>query len=464
MLLLSSLAFTLLASASPAIKSNLTVALCDAGEHQQFETVTCDIELKNNGDKPVHVSDAHALSRLDSIEQAAVVPAHGSVYLHATVDISDSTGFTHRYFQFATDEPGALASRNAEVQTFASTVLDNSSPLIDFGAVTLDELPSTKTITLTSREVGDFRILGISSKPSYIDASVAADGRSVNISLRKDAPWGIWHERVKLKINAPQQSEARIKVDANVLGDVVPDVNPVLLGLMRTNSRNEFLIRLTSRTSKNFNVGALTLKGIKGSTKVIPCKPASDGCKIVQLVIAKDQPQGRVNGVLSIELPDFKQTLPIELGGGLLLTPDVKIRDMNEEKALQERGQLQSKVDSPTTQKSVDVKQAISQVIQKKAQEQAPPPGNGPLLRWSVAHQIGYYGYIIYRADLETGPSQRVNKDVIRISNDEGSDAGSYQWRDNSAESGKTYWYSIGIVKDDGEKVPLSSAQKVVAK
>jgi hypothetical protein len=39
-----------------------------------------------------------------------------------------------------------------------------------------------------------------------------------------------------------------------------------------------------------------------------------------------------------------------------------------------------------------------------------------------------------------------------------------YQWRDTSAEPGKTYWYSSGVVGMNGIKRQLSDPQKVVAK
>ncbi|MEO7325818.1 MAG: hypothetical protein ABIW82_13420 [Dokdonella sp.] len=467
MLPISGLIFSAIVSASPAAKSSLAVSLCNAGDHQQFESITCDIELKNSGSAAIRIFDARAISRWDSIERETTVPAHGTAYLRATVGINDSVGFAHRSFQFKTDEPGLLSSRGAEVQAFVSSVLDDSAPAIDFGVVKLsDDVLPVKTIALSSREVSNFRILEIMDKPDYLDASIAQDGRTLKVSVEKNAPWGLRHERVKLKINAPQQREAWIKVDANVQGDVVPDTNPVLLGLMRTNNRNEVLIRLSSISSKTFKIGSVDIKGIKGSTKIAPCTPDAAGCRVVKLAIAKDQIQGRLSGILSVELPDFKQTLPIELGGGLLLAPEVKIRDMNKEneKALQDRGNLQSAATPPAEQKKMDVKQAIEQAIEKKDQEVAPPPGNGPLLRWSVAHQVGYHGYIIYRADAQAGPYFRVSRELIPVASNEGTDTGSYQWRDNLAESGKTYWYSIGLVKDDGDKVALSGGQKVTAK
>ena len=97
-------------------------------------------------------------------------------------------------------------------------------------------------------------------------------------------------------------------------------------------------------------------------------------------------------------------------------------------------------------------------------QEPATPPGNGPLLRWSVANEKPIYGYLIYRADREDGPYVRINESIVRAERAATGTVGKYAWRDNSAESGKTYWYSIGTIRNDGAREDLTSKQKVVAK
>ncbi|GAA0705835.1 hypothetical protein [Dokdonella soli] len=465
MLSLSALAFSLLVAApAPVPHSNLVIAPCDAGEHQQFEVITCDIELKNTGDKPIHVSKGEAAMAWDSIETGVItVPAHGVAYIKAKASLRDNAGYVKHSFRFATDEPGILAVRGSNVNAFVSTVLDDSAPTIDFGMVKLDGPLPSKSITLASREVNDFRILEILSKPDYLDASLGPDGRTVHATLRKDAPWGQLHDKIKLKINAPQQPEAWISVDANAQGEVVPDGDPFSLGLMRTNNKNEFLVRMTSRSGKDFKVGAVTLERLKGKADVVPCVPAESGCKLVRLRVTNDQALGRLQGVLNVELPDFKRTLPIEVVG-MLLSPEVKVHDFNEEveKAREAKGAAQSVAASPTQPKGIDITQAIKQTVNKEAD--VPPPGKGPLLRWSVANEGSIYGYIVYRADAETGPFLRINKEMIRVIDDGGNAAGSYQWRDNSAESGKVYWYSIGMVKGNGEKQPLTGAQKIIAK
>ena len=448
----------MVAAAAPS--SHLVVSCCDAGERYQFETATCDIELRNTGDDPIKVSGAEARFPWDSIDTGTItVPGKGTSYLKARIDLRNDEGLVRRPFRFATDEPGQ-PYRGSEVRAYVESALDQSKPILDFGVVKLGpgDLPSV-SISLSSREAKDFRITGIESKPPWLDVALNADGRTLRATLRDSVPWGLIHHGdafVKVNIDTPKQHKAWVEVQAQVLGDVVPDGNPFQLGLLRTVGQHAFLIRLTSRSGKEFAVGNLAVERIKANAGIQPCVPASRGCKLVSLDVANDQPPGKLDGILKVELPGYGRTLPIELVG-ILVTPETKIHQMDEllKDAANSSGAMSSAA------KPADLGSAIESTIRK---QEPPPPGTGPLLRWSVAHQGLIYGYAIYRAESETGPFLRINDEIIRVVEEGADKSGAYQWRDNSAKPGKTYWYQIGILNRNGSKQDLTGVQKVVAK
>ncbi|HEY6941366.1 hypothetical protein [Dokdonella sp.] len=461
MLILTPFFLSVLAAATSSPTSHLVIEPCLAGERQQFETVPCEIALRNSGDKPVHITDARSVFEWDSIDPKVTVPAHGAAYLKATIATRDAVGFSKHSFRITTDEPGVLSQRGASVHVFVSTVLDQAAPALDFGAVKLSAGPVSKEIALSSREVPDFRILGIASKPDYVDAVVGTDGKTLRASISKNAPWGLVHDKIKLKINAPQQPEAWVTVDANVIGEIAANGNPFAFGLMRTNAKNEFLIRLTSESGKDFKIGSAKPDHFEGKVDVVPCTPEAAGCRMLHVLVSNEQQQGRLQGKILVDLPEFKRVLPVDVVG-MLLAPEVKVHDLNKEleKATDTGGASQASATVPGN--SIDLKQAISRTA--AAAETAAPPGDGPLLRWAVANDGSVYGYIIYRADDEHGPFLRVNKELIRAGGGSPKEGVQYQWRDDSAVSGHTYWYQIGMVKNNGEKQPLSGAQKVTAK
>ena len=150
----------------------------------------------------------------------------------------------------------------------------------------------------------------------------------------------------------------------------------------------------------------------------------------------------------------LKQELPIQVGG-FRLAKGQKFKSLTDNAATQTSA-------SPNAKEPLD----MSKVIERENRDAAPlppPEGRGPLLKWSVAHEGAVYGYAVYRADSDAGPFLRVSRDTIRASEDE-EQRSDYQWRDTSAEPGKTYWYYVSALQNDGHKRKLSEPQKVVAK
>ena len=458
--LLFLLVATLATAPTPAPPTKLTISTCDVGEHYQFEIATCSMELRNSGDKTIQVSETKSRFANDSVAPVSIaVPPKGVAYVEATVDLRNKEGLSYHSFRFASDEPGK-PQLGSGVSAYVQSVLDQSLPKFDFGVIKAEDIGRTTSasVTLSSREVGNLRITRIEAAPDWLDVSIAGDGRTVRASLKKNAPWGVTHNGaayVRLGLNAPQQPNAWIEVNVHVQGDVVPDSNPFPLGMMRSVGKHEFLLRLTNPSGKKFKLGKMVMKGIKGKASSQACVPAASGCRLIRIAISNDQPIGRLPGALEIELPEYGRILPVELFG-ILISPETKIHDLNEPP-------VSPAAQSSAVQTSVqpNLKNALEQAVRA---EQPPPPGKGPLLRWSVAHQGRIYGYVIYRSESEDGALLRINKEIIPVSKDGTDVSGNYQWRDGAAESGKAYWYQIGILNRDGSKEDLTGRQKIVAK
>lgn len=458
--MISSLLFSLLGAMAPsAASSKLHISPCEAGEHFQFSIVECDIELRNTGDRPIIVSKGEARFTWDRIEASPVtVPPKGTAYIKTHIDLRNDEGAVRRPFRFETDEPGQQM-RGSEVRAYAISILDQSRPVLDFGVVRMGEPLESKAMRFSSREAVGFRINGVASKPDWLEVILDKDGLGFVASLKDSVPWGLTHHGssyLKLNVNAPQQSQVWIDIEVNALGEIVPDSNPLQLGVIRDESKHEYLLRLTSRSGKDFDTGAPQIEAIKAKAKIEACVPAATGCRLLRVEVDNDQPLGKLEGIIKIPLPMQQRTLPIEVVG-MLLSSETKIHKMDDLlKQATEKGAGVS-----TVAQSGDIGEAIKNTLRG---ELPPPPGNGPLLRWSVAHQSGIYGYAIYRSNLESGPFLRVNKDLLQVSAEGSDSSGSYQWRDNTAESGKTYWYRIGILDRNGAKRDLTGSQKVTAK
>jgi len=351
---------------------------------------------------------------------------------------------------------GAVKARG-----FVLTALDQSRPEMDFAVVDLDKDLPEKTLELSSHDGASFQIQEILEKPSWLDAQVSADRHSIRARVRADAMLGLHGDLIKLKIDTPFQKQASILVKADIHGDVVPATNPFNMGLLRIGEKKQFRIAITSRSGKAFTVGKVELERVEGETKLLPCLPESAGCRWLELTISDRQPLGTIKGNVWVELPAQHKRLQIALRG-LFVDKDFKVKTLDTARSPDEKPKEQSGTEtSAAPHAATDIGKSIQNALQQA--NDAPPPGNGPLLKWTVANGLLVYGFQFFRAESEGGPFVLQNSPILRATSEDNSPI-SYQWRDNRAESGKTYWYYIGLVFKDGHKQNLTDPQKVVAK
>ena len=457
----SLIAKMLLAATSPAV-SGLTVENCEFGEAYAFNNVECPIGLNNESDKPIRVFDIVPSKPNDSSELREVnVAPHSHAYLPLHINVDNLSGYSNHAFRFRTNEPGEIQGR-ANVHGFVLSALDQPKPEIDFGVVDLDGKPTERSLDLSSHDAVNFHIIKLLEKPEWVATTILSNGHTVGVRIRADAPWGLHAGFIKLAINSPRQKQAWISVKADLHGDVVPASNPFNMGLLRVGNRNEFRIPLRSQMGNSFNIKKIDLEDVKGTTRITPCQPESDGCRWLELTISNEQSLGTIKGNVWVTFAEQNRKLQIALRG-LIVEKDFKVKTID-----------QATLASTTTDKSeipqlavtrqsgvADLNRAIQNVV-KQANEDV-PSGTGPLLKWSVANGRTIYGFQIFRAESEEGSFVLQNTTTL-ASNAEDDASVSHQWRDSTAESGKTYWYYIGIVYNDGHKQQLTGPQKVVAK
>jgi hypothetical protein len=440
---------------APATHTKLIVEDCNFGEAYAFNRVECDVTLLNTGDMPIRVSDIRAQDAGDEAKiSAALIAPHAKQYLSLVADTQNGSGNVRHLFHFQTDEKGH-EKRLAVARGFVTSVLDDARPAFNFGVVDLSAPAKPQHLELTSHDVANFRIKKILSAPEYVDVRVGADGRSLDASVRADAPWGFRIGYIKLATNTPVQKEVWVGVQADLHGAVVASSNPFNVGLMRTGSRNEQLIRLTRPDGKSFRVGKVAVEGFKAASDVLPCVPAKPGCQLLKLTIADDQTLGTIKGDVDVAFPDDDKSMRIAVWG-LLIDKDTQIEKLDSADLASGAGATSA------AGSKVDIKNAIKEVV--AAAEEADPPGKGPLLKWTVANEDLIHGYQIFRGPEEAGPFLLLTKDMLARKSTPTNPNAVYKWRDNSAEAGKTYWYYIGMVYNDGRKQQLTGPQKVVAK
>jgi hypothetical protein len=339
------------------------------------------------------------------------------------------------------------------LRIFVESAFDTERPEIDLGVVNANNHVA-KSISLTSSEIPEIALRRVLDAPTFLSVHIAVDGKSILIAPTKNVPWGISQGYVRLQTNSDVQPEVWVHYQLDMHGEVVPSQNPVNFSPENVGTEQEETVRLDRTNGRPLNVRSISTAGTSLKTRVDNCVPAKDDCKLLRITLPADAPSGQIVGSVTLSFEGLVNQLPINIGG-FRLAEGQKLKSLTENTS--ERTSV-----AMTKADAIDVGKVIERVQRERA-VLPPPVGSGPLLKWTVGHEATIYGYLVYRSESETGPYKRVNKELIAAARDDGEGA-SYQWRDNSAQAGQTYWYYVGLIENDGHKRKLSDPQRVVAK
>ena len=448
---------------SSATSEPLTVDTCLLSESYSFGRARCEIRLHNAGPIPLSVElSAHNVG--DSVTPKVLsVPAKGSAEATVEVDIGNAVGRITRGFKA---HPSNGHDTYVIVNGFALSALDDVHPSIDFGNLEAVALPVHRTLALSSHDTPDFRIKQVLSSPPGVEVAVEKDGRTLNVSLDREARLGVTEGEIKLAIDTPRQHEAWVHVQASITGEVSAETNPFWFGNIAAGRGRHALIHLNDSAGRDLRISRVDLGMIKGRVDIEPCEQPAAACKALRVTFDDAQPAGVTRAVLDIRLPDLKRHLMLRIWG--VLENDATPRDSSvplpmppqEDTSTPWTGGIVESIHAPVYAVPID---DPLDPPRGTAPPGEPPQGNGPLLKWTMADEPGAYGYQVFRADAEAGPFVLQNSAVIRIHAKEY--AGQpYFWRDNSAKSGSKYWYYVGVVYKDGHKQQLLAPHSIVAK
>lgn len=453
-MLLTHLATAAFAASNP---SPLVLHDCEFGEAYAYSQVECTARIENTADLPLSL-------RIEPEPPDPVVkpfpvevPANASVNVRLQAQLANQSGRTFKFFLISV-RGSTSPAQYLQARGFVLSALDEFQPKLDFGSVdSSDEV--TKRLALSSRETADFRIERVLDKPDQLDVKILPDGRSIQASIRSDAPWGVLSGGIRVAINTPRQKEAWVAVRGEVHGPVVPNWNPVSFGVLSAGREQTVqLSELRRKDGKPLRLGAVSVEGIEGKAVAADCLPASMSCRVLRLTLEEGQPPGIAVGRIIVELPQFDRSLSVDVQG-LLAQPEVPAGQEGGGQAYASP-KPELIISQPEDPASPDASEGGAATgVRAVSPVRAPPPGEGPLLKWAVREEGSVHGYQVFRADSEEGPFVLLN--VPTIAPHAVTDSGStYQWRDTSARKGKTYWYYVGVVYKDGRKEKITPEMK----
>jgi len=415
------------------------------------------LTLQNDSDESVKLlgtKSANVFVDLVASEPPdAVIPAHSTKDILLTFSSGLILGAHRLPFDFfLLSDSGKQITARGFARVFIENVFDLDRPELDFGVVKAN-IPATKLLQMSSSDVPGIRLSRVLEAPEFLGVKVINAGTELSATTRATAPWGIYDGFIKVQTTSEVQPEVWVHYKIDARGDVVPGQNPISFSPDNVGAEQEQSVRLIRVDGKPLKIQSTTVSGVPVATRVDECAPVAVDCKLLRVVLPADTVTGLIRGQVTLKFDDLKQDLPIQVTG-FRLAKGQKPKSLTDNPGSGDNA-------SPSARAPLD----IGKVIEHGSGSVAPaaPAGHGPLLKWSVSHEATVYGYAVYRGDADAGPFVRVSKETLRTSDDD--DQGSdYQWRDTSAEPGKTYWYYIAAIQNDGHKRKLSDPQMVVAK
>ena len=431
---------------------SLSTELGDFGEAYQFSAKAAQFVVTNKTDRKLSISVTPQRDTDVVLNAPSMLKPHASAVVDVRIASRAEAGVrVHAFAVRDLEDPASVVY--GQVRGFVESVLDDVQPVADFETVDdrLAERPS-KVIRFESQDYPNLKIVRVLDVPDFVDVAVKEDQRSLKISIkRKVKNWGLKDGYVKVALNNPNQPQAWVDVRADIHGDVVPFTNPFGFGLARQGKKNEYLIQLDHRDGKTFALTNTHLEGFKGEVKEEPCVPQQAGCRLLKLIVDDEQQTGKLTGRILVDLPEQGHTLLIGLSG-VLFKADAVITNLDKKST-------DSSLDNARSENlAAAIKTATAEtgsVIVMPV-----PPGEGPLLKWTVQNESQIYGYLVYRADSESGNGQRINDSIIRTLSTSDNVSVTYQWRDMTAKPGHTYWYDVETVNLRGEHGSLTGRLK----
>lgn len=415
---------------------------CSFGEVYSFAMTGCMAVISNSEDRVVQIEVAPEWQE-DRIGGAVrfAIPPKGAAHVPLMVSIGNHVGRTTHFFRVI-DESRSHGYNEEKTYLKASgfvmSAFSDPKPVVDLGSIRVDsKVRDPSRLTLNTMDAPNLKINRVLSAPS--DIKVSLQGADVLIGARTGAAWDSVDDFVKLSVDTPRQKEVWINVKGSLHGVIAPDENPVNLGVVSSESRSAMtLTSLRDLDGGILSIDSIDVSGISAVAWPEECLPSAVSCKILRMDVSKAQEQGPFQGSLSIGFSGHKRRLTVNVRGIYSSRAAGKYDDGI-------KGWVPPYYSSIEHLEDARVSDSVISDISNSIL------GEGALLRWGVHDERAVYGYQIYRSDEEAGPYVLLNVPAIRAKTSLETDV-RYQWRDITASKGRSYWYFVGVVYNDGRK------------
>lgn len=354
-----------IAADATAPSPRLLVAGNELGELFGNRKLEANIQLTNLQDASmdlVRVVPRFAKDKIVNFKPVRVGKG-ATASVQVSIEVGSEAGrFAHYFdvYQKGADEPVDTFA----VRGFADWIVDPASTRTNFGSIDVDS-GVERTLTVALRPGEALRMTRITESDRRFDATISADGTSLKLKSRSDAPLGLFDTRVVVATNHAYQKHVGFALQGQIVGRIVPDSNPVEFGLFRVGEGGERLVRLTQLDGRPIRISGVRTEGAKVDAELRDCMPVDPSCKLLRLNLPPQLERGQVGGFAYLDLVDYGRELPIRFGA-IVIGKDTQIRNLNED-----------------MKAAADMEEPVASIL-KSAVQTPLPPGKCRILRAKV--------------------------------------------------------------------------------
>lgn len=438
-------------AASPALVFEAPRA--EFGERYQGSIVEHEFPFENRGSASINIQAV--IPRSDGATGEAIptrVAPGARGFVKVRIPLGDRLGETNFRIAVDSDDPAAPRVRLG-LSGFVQSAYQPADFQIDFGVVEQTRGRGS-SFEVGSREIERLEVHGFESSVPWLSAEVQARSGEVGEQVRllarvaEGAPLGLNRGRLVVRTNVPHQPTVSLPFVAQIYGDIVPDRNPISLGLARLGEEMHGEVRLTHREGLAFDFArAEAPAGIEVVPTSCPGEETVPSCLLLR-VIARPTVPGTLEGEFKVSFRGATSVLPLRFSG-VIAGPNTEIRKIDLTQLANDRDDLPwatgptSSPTGPTSSSNASSPAAATPTASSPPTPQEETPE--AVLRWKASNQEGVYGFLVLRSRDRVGPFLRVNDSIVRTNG-----GGSYEFHDRKVEFGATYYYYLDLVTVGG--------------
>jgi hypothetical protein len=301
--------------------------------------------------------------------------------------------------------------------------------------------PTPRRVELTTFGAESVELNIIRDEGDLVDVNLDLSGSVFELAPKLDLPWGLHRGWLKFYTGTSSQPHYWVPYQFESRGSVVPITYEINAGLRSGKDGGPVEFTLEDKTLRELQIEDVEVSGTKLKWSLVDCPTRSPSCRILSLRDFEFGAIGQFESAVTVKFSNYDHVLPLRVFG--IYAPDEAVKAFSANEASEANVGLSNSARSLEQQLQIISRSSVPIILPQ-------PLGEGPLLRWRVAHDQGYAGYIVLRS--RDGVSFSEVSGMIKSLRVEAGTPVEYSWRDEPRSRGLATYYRVDGIRRNGTR------------